>query len=96
VYLLIERGGTPASALIEVPSVAGAWWGGGLSLQPPYATRPNTGLQITYCFLDGEPAETAERLRPALAKRWARSGLEPLLAAPFHVLDPYEPDRFLP
>ena len=96
VYLLIERGETPASGLVELPGVGGAWWGGALSLQPPYATTSNTGMQITYCFLDGEPAETAERLRPALAKRWARSGLEPLLAAPFHVLDPYEPDRFLP
>ena len=96
VYLLIERGETPASELVELPGVGGAWWGGALSLQPPYATTSNTGMQITYCFLDGEPAETAERLRPPLAKRWARSGLEPLLAAPFHVLDPYEPDRFLP
>jgi hypothetical protein len=96
VYLLVEQGDTPASELVEVPGVGGVWWGGALSLKPPYASTSNTGLQISYCFLDGEPAETAERLRPALEKRWARSGLKPLLAAPFHVLDPYEPDRFLP
>jgi hypothetical protein len=96
VYLLIERGLAPPSELVELPGVGGAWWGGGLALQFPYETVPNTGLQITYCLLDGEPVKTAERLRPALAKRWAGFGLEPLLAAPFHVLDPYESDRFLP
>src|SRR5262245_45701567 len=27
VYLLVERGATPASALVDVPGVAGVWWG---------------------------------------------------------------------
>lgn len=96
VYLLIEQGKKAANELVEVPGVGGAWWGAGLSLQQPFATTSNAGLQITYCFLDGQPVETAERLRPVLAKRWADRSLQPLLAAPFHVFNPFEPDRFLP
>lgn len=96
IYLLIERGTSAPPEFIDAPGVGGAWWGTGLSLLVPYATAPNDGLQITYYFLDGEPAQTAERLRPMLAKRWSRFGLEPLLAAPFHVLNPYDLDRFLP
>jgi hypothetical protein len=96
VYVLIERGGTPASELVDVPGVGGAWWGGTLPMRPPYTTTANIGLQLTYCFLDDDPVQTAERLRPVLEKRWAGSGIEPLLAAPFHVIVPYEWDRFLP
>jgi hypothetical protein len=45
--------------------------------------------------LDDEPAEVAERLRPRLEHRWS-TGIEPLLAAPFHSLVAYEWDRYLP
>ena len=96
VYVLIERGSTPASELVDVPGVGGAWWGGTLPMGPPYATAANTGLQLTFCFLDDDPVQTAERLRPVLKKRWTGSVIEPLLAAPFHVIVPYEWDRFLP
>ncbi len=100
VYVLIERARVPtpvpANELVQVPGVGGAMWGLALPLDPPYTTTPNTGLQITYCFLDDDPATTAERLRPTLAKRWRDSGIEPLLAAPFHTIVPYEWDRFLP
>lgn len=96
VYVLIERGSTPASELVDVPGVGGAWWGGTMPMRPPYATTVNTGLQLTYCFLDDDPVQTAERLRPVLEKRWTASGIEPLLAAPFHVIVPYEWDRYLP
>jgi hypothetical protein len=96
VFLLVEQGEAPASELIDVPGVGGAWWGGAQTSAISEATTPNEGLQITYCFLDGEPAETAKQLRPVLEKRWARTGLKPLLAAPFHVSDPYQLDRYLP
>jgi hypothetical protein len=96
VYVLVERGEAPASELIDVPGVGGAWWGDALPMGPPYTTRANTGLQITYCFLDDDPVRTAERLRPVLDKRWSHSGVTPLLAAPFHVIVPYEWDRYLP
>ncbi len=96
VYLLIERGEAPAGELIDVPGVGGAWWGGAQPMEPPFCTRDNSGLQITYCFLDDEPAEVAERLRPVLEKRWSSSSIEPLLAAPFHSLVNYQWDRYCP
>jgi hypothetical protein len=95
-YILVERGEQSPSELIEVPGVGGVWWGGGRSIGAPYATAPNAGLQISYCFLDEEPVQMAQRLRPILEKRWSRHGIEPLLAAPFHAIVPYEWDRFLP
>jgi hypothetical protein len=96
VYVLIERGQAPPGDLVDIAGVGGIMWGGALPLDPPFTTTPNTGLQITYCFLDDDPATTGERLRPALEKRWTGSGIEPLLAAPFHTIVPYEWDRFLP
>jgi hypothetical protein len=47
---------------------------------------------MTYCFTDA----AGEQLRSSLGERWQRTGIEPLLAAPFHVCDPHEPTRFLP
>ncbi|HMK87413.1 MAG TPA: hypothetical protein VK437_15735 [Steroidobacteraceae bacterium] len=94
-YVLIERGEEPPAELSEIPGVAGVWWGGWLAVDPRYTTRQDGGLTISYCFLDEDPVPTAERLRPLLKKRWAL-GIEPLFAAPFHVLVPREWDRFLP
>jgi hypothetical protein len=96
VYVLVERAEQSPAELTDVPGVAGAWWGGALPLGPPYTTTPNNGLQIAYCFLDEDPARTAQQLRPVLEKRWNRFGIEPLLAAPFHLIVPYEWDRYLP
>ena len=95
VYLLVERGEAPPSDLLGTPGVAGAWWGVGLPLEPPYATADNAGLQITYCYLDGDPAEVGERLRAALATRWS-GDVTPLLAAPFHTIVRYDWGRYLP
>jgi hypothetical protein len=96
VYVLVEKGEQSPSELIDVPGVGGVWWGGGRSIGAPYATASNAGLQISYCFLDQEPVQVAQRLRPVLEKRWSRHSIEPLLAAPFHAIVPYEWDRFLP
>ena len=96
VYVLIERGNAPADELVDVPGVGGAWWARAESLEPPASTRDNSGLQITYCFLDDDPVEVGERLRPTLDDRWSDHGIEPLLAAPFHAIVPYEWDRYLP
>jgi hypothetical protein len=54
------------------------------------------GRQLTYCFLDDDPVATAERLRPVLTARWAQADVEPLLAAPFHPVVPYQWDRYVP
>jgi hypothetical protein len=96
VYLVIERGDAPAGDLVAVPGVVGAWWGSAVPLDAPYATADNAGLHFTYCFLDDDPVATASRLRAALDARWAGGGVEALLAAPFHVLVPYEWERHLP
>ena len=54
------------------------------------------GQQLTYCFLDDDPVATAQRLRPVLEKRWSATGVEPLFAAPLHLVVPYEWDRHVP
>jgi hypothetical protein len=96
VYFLIERGGAPVTDLLDVAGVGGAWWGGAVPLEPPFTTRDNSGLHVSYLFLDDEPAVVAERLRPRLEKRWSTTGMAPLLAAPFHSLVAYEWDRYVP
>jgi hypothetical protein len=96
VYLLVERGDVSPAPLADVPGVGGLWWGGALPMQPPYTTKDNTGLRITYCFLDDDPAAVGERLRDVLEKRWGDAHVEPLLAAPFHTLVSYDWARYLP
>lgn len=96
VYLLIERGGAEPANPIEVPGVGGVWWASSIPMEPPYAVGDYDGLQLTYCFLDGDPAETGEHLRPVLEQRWADMDVTPLLAAPFHTIVPYEWDRYVP
>jgi len=95
VYVLIERGDQSPSELIDVPGVGGVWWGGALPISAQYTTTPNSGLQIAYGFLDEDPAQVAQRLRPILEARWSHRNIEPLLAAAFHVAVPYEWDRYL-
>jgi hypothetical protein len=96
VYFIIERGGASVADLLDVPGVGGAWWGAAVPLEPPYSTRDNTGLQVSYLFLDDDPPSVGERLRPRLEERWSTTSAEPLLAAPFHSLVAYEWDRYLP
>jgi hypothetical protein len=93
-YVLVERGAAPAGHLTEVPGVAGVWWGRGAA--NPLSRADTTDLQITYCFLDDDPCATADRLARALEERWHAVDVEPLLAAPFHTVAPYEWERYLP
>jgi hypothetical protein len=95
VYLIVEQGAESPAPLAEVDGVAGVWWhAGGRSPAPEFAD--NSGLQISYCFLDQDPVETAQRLRLPLQRRWAPGKSLPLLAAPFHTLVPFEWERYLP
>lgn len=96
VYLLVEQGHDAAHDLVEVAGVGGAWWASALPMEPPYTTTDNTGLQITYCFLDDDPPAVGERLRRVLERRWCRSGVAPLLAAPFYTLVTDDWGRYLP
>jgi hypothetical protein len=94
VYLLLEAGTTAAKDLAEVEGVGGIWSVASQAVDTRMASAP-PGQLLTYCFLDDDPVATAERLRPALATRWGQ-GVEPLLAAPFYPLVPYEWDRYVP
>src|SRR5262249_61286777 len=69
VYLLVERGARSAADLVDVPGVAGAWWGSALPFDARYATADAGGLHISYCFLDDDPVLVAERLRVRLDPR---------------------------
>ncbi|KKC06968.1 hypothetical protein [Mycobacterium nebraskense] len=94
-FLLVERGSAPPDPLVEVAGVAGVW--SALSRQvDAHLASAQGGQSITYCFLDGDPVDTAERLRPVLSARWDASGVEPLFAAPFFAVVPFEWDRYVP
>jgi len=95
VYLLVEQGELSPESLVKIPGVAGIWWlrGG----QAPLEGFPdNNGMQITYCFLDGDPLAVAENMKTVLNDRWRSGDVVPLLAAPFYTLVPFEWDRYLP
>jgi hypothetical protein len=94
VYLLLERGHAPADRLLDIDGVAGVWSAASLAVDAKMASA-KAGQSITYCFLDDDPIAVAERLRPALEKRWS-DGIEPLIAAPFYTVVPYEWDRYVP
>jgi hypothetical protein len=96
IYVLLERGEASARDLTEVAGVGGVWWASGIPSEFPAVTFDHSGFQVTYCFLDDDPAEVGERIRPVLEKRWASCDVEPLLAAPFHTIVRYEWSRYLP
>ena len=95
VYLLLETNASAATDLTDIDGVAGVWSAVSQSVDARLASAP-AGQTISYCFLDCDPVSAAERLRPALEKRWSEGDIEPLLAAPFHALVPYEWDRYVP
>ncbi len=95
VYLLVETGTTAPTELVAIDGVGGVW---SADAQPVDASLANAqpGQSVTYCFLDDDPVATAERLGPVLEGRWTQAGVEPLLAAPFYPVVPYEWDRYVP
>jgi hypothetical protein len=95
VYLVVEDGATATERLVDVDGVAGVWSASALNMGAKLASA-RAGQSITYCFLDDDPVATAVRLQPVLEAGWTESGAEPLLAAPFHVVVPYEWDRYVP
>jgi hypothetical protein len=92
-YLLLEATASAPTGLTDVDGVAGVWSAVPLSVR--LASAP-AGQTISYCFLDDDPVLTAERLRPALEKRWGDTSIEPLFAAPYHTVVPYEWNRYVP
>jgi hypothetical protein len=95
VYLLVEQGSVSPAPLVGGYGVTGIWWHrGGKPLAPGFSDA--SGVQLSYCFLDQDPVESAERLRRTLEQRWKTEAVVPLLAAPFHTLVPFEWARYLP
>jgi hypothetical protein len=94
-YVLVERGSAALSPLVEVEGVAGVWSALSRQVDANLASA-QADQSITYCFLDDDPVATAQRLRPVLLARWAESNIEPLFAAPFFAVVPYEWDRYVP
>lgn len=94
-FVLVERGSASPSPLVEVDGVAGVWSALSLRVDASLASA-SEGQTITYCFLDDDPIATAQRLHPVLKARWAESDIEPLFAAPFFAIVPYEWDRYVP
>lgn len=95
VFLLLEKGTAPAIGLLDVAGVAGVWSASADSVDARSAdARP--GQSITYCFLDDDPVDTADRLRAVLSRRWRDAPVEPLLAAPFYPVVPHDWDRHIP
>lgn len=91
----VEQGTASPAALVDVPGVAGIWWHEGGVGTPPFETD-HRGLRLTYCYLDDDPVEVADRLRSPLSQRWSEAELVPLLAAPFHTVAPFDWGRHLP
>lgn len=95
VYLMVEQDARSPAALLDIPGVAGLWWHRGAAPESA-GFSDNAGVQLTYCFIDDDPVETAQRLRSPLEQRWAAGDAVPLLAAPFQTLVAFEWKRFVP
>lgn len=95
VYLILEQGAVSPAPLSTIAGIAGVWWHAG-GPQPMAEFPDNSGLQLTYCFLDADPVAVARDLQRPLRERWAAAGVMPLLAAPFFCVVPFEWDRYLP
>ncbi|OBG31903.1 hypothetical protein [Mycobacterium sp. E3198] len=94
-FLLVERGSAAVAPLLDVDGVAGVWSALSREVDARLASA-EANQSITYCFLDDDPIAAAERLRPVLAARWAAHRAEPVFAAPFFAVVPYEWDRYVP
>lgn len=94
VYLIIEEGQESPAGLVDLPGVAGVWWYHG-AYAPDFASDAQ-GMQITCCYLDEDPIACAGPLGEALRARWACGAARALLAGPFHTVEPFQWDRYLP
>ena len=95
VYVMIEEGQASPAGLIDAPGVAGIWWWQG-SVEGSGMGAGSQGKQITYCFLDEDPAACAAALGERMQQRWASGAVTGLLAAPFHTIAPFDWGRHVP
>jgi hypothetical protein len=105
-YLIVERPADPqhndhvalhwtreqVQSVLEVPGVAGFWlFAAGTYYRHP---RWDVGrLRVAIAYLDEEPAKVGERLRPVVQRRLSAGPVEPLLAAPFETVVPWQWER---
>jgi hypothetical protein len=92
---VLEASASAPTHLTDVDGVAGVWSATSQAVDARLASAP-AGQTISYCFLDDDPVLVAGRLLPVLEARWRDSGIEPLFAAPFFTVVPYEWDRYVP
>jgi hypothetical protein len=95
VYLLLEAATAPAPKLTDVQGVVGTWTAESRGVDESLASA-QPGQLLTYCFLDEDPIDVAERLRPLLTERWSTPDVRPLLAAPFYPVVPHHWERHVP
>lgn len=95
VWLLIEQGRQSPEALLDLPGVAGVWWYHDCPTIAPF-DAPAKDLQITYVYCDEDPLACAPAMGAALQHRWASGAVRGELAAPFHPVQPFAWDRYLP
>jgi hypothetical protein len=91
--MLLEQGRPAPAPSTEVPGIAGVWCADSV---PTQYSSTGESHRLSLCFLDGDPVDTAARLRPVLEARWNDGGMHPLLAAPFYSIVPFEWNRYLP
>jgi hypothetical protein len=95
IYVIVEEGHATPADLVDVPGVAGVWWYAGEPIPDPFS-GDSSGRQITYCFLDEDPVAVGAALGDRMRRRWREGNVRGLLAAPFHVISPFDWDRHLP
>lgn len=89
VIVLIEQGDADGFDGVDASGVAGAWiYRGTAQMHPRLA--PTDGLTMTVLYVDDDPAVVIRRLSAPLTQRWADGAVEPLLAAPFVTVVPYD------
>lgn len=93
VYLLLEEGQASGAGIENIEGITGVWSAASI---PTGFSSAGGGQRLSYCFLNGDPVKTAQRLKPLLEKRWQQTDIRPLFAAPFHAIVPYQWDRYLP
>jgi hypothetical protein len=89
VYLMLEADGSAPVELLDIDGVGGIWSAASQSVDKSLASA-RAGQTISYFFLDQDPVVVANELLSALKPR------DPLFAAPFYPVIPYDWDRYVP
>ena len=96
VYVVVERTGGPVEVarghaldgLVDIDGVAGLWSYRGTAGRHRRVDDAD-GLEVTICYLDGDPVAVAETVGEHLVTHWAEGSITPLLGAPFEIVEPW-------